>query len=96
MKKFTLSFVIIASIGCAKKTSTVSTAVTYKTDEASLALGKTHYEANCGSCHSLKAIDAYTAQEWPKHVKRMAPKARITEEQKMLITSYLVANTKKQ
>ncbi|MBK8846936.1 MAG: hypothetical protein IPO27_10475 [Bacteroidetes bacterium] len=95
MKKYLLSIIVIAAVGCAKKTSTVSTAIAYKTDEASLASGKTNYEANCGSCHSLKAVDAYTAQEWPGHVNRMAIKARITEEQKILIASYVVANAKR-
>lgn len=57
---------------------------------ASLQQGKTLYEDNCGKCHGLKSPTAYNEEQWGKHVKRMAPKAKIDKTTENLILQYVV------
>jgi cytochrome c5 len=57
---------------------------------ASLQQGKTLYEDNCGKCHGLKSPTAYNEEQWGKHVKRMAPKAKIDKPTEDLILQYVV------
>ncbi|MFN5621006.1 MAG: hypothetical protein ACK478_06880 [Flavobacteriales bacterium] len=57
---------------------------------ATLNQGKTLYEDNCGKCHGLKSPSAYNEEQWGKHVKRMAPKARIDKPTEDLILQYVV------
>ncbi len=57
---------------------------------ASLQQGKSSYEENCGKCHGLKSPTAYNEEQWGKHVKRMAPKARIDKATEELILQYVV------
>jgi cytochrome c5 len=52
--------------------------------------GKTMYEDNCGKCHGLKSPSAYNEEQWRKHVKRMAPKAKIDKPTEDLILQYVV------
>jgi cytochrome c5 len=52
--------------------------------------GKTLYEENCSKCHGLKSPTAYNEEEWIKHVKRMAPKAKIDKPTEDLILQYVV------
>ena len=57
---------------------------------ATLQQGKTMYEENCSKCHGLKSPTAYNEEQWGKHVKRMAPKARIDNATEELILQYVV------
>ena len=57
---------------------------------ASLQKGKLLYEENCGSCHGLKSPTSYNEEQWGKHVKRMAPKAKIDKSTEDLILQYVV------
>jgi cytochrome c5 len=57
---------------------------------ASLQKGKTLYEENCGNCHGLKSPTDYNEEQWGKHVKRMAPKAKIDKPTEELILQYVV------
>jgi len=57
---------------------------------ATLQQGKTMYEENCSKCHGLKSPTAYNEEQWGKHVKRMAPKARIDKATEELILQYVV------
>jgi cytochrome c5 len=57
---------------------------------ASLQKGKLLYEENCGSCHGLKSPTDYNEEQWGKHVKRMAPKAKIDKPTEELILQYVV------
>jgi len=56
----------------------------------SLQNGKLLYEENCGRCHGLKNPTAYNEEQWGKHVKRMAPKAKIDKPTEDLILQYVV------
>ena len=57
---------------------------------ASLQKGKLLYEENCGNCHGLKSPTDYNEEQWGKHVKRMAPKAKIDKPTEELILQYVV------
>ena len=57
---------------------------------ATLQQGNTMYEENCSKCHGLKSPTAYNEEQWGKHVKRMAPKARIDKATEELILQYVV------
>ncbi len=57
---------------------------------ATLQQGKMLYENNCSKCHGLKSPTAYNEEQWGKHVKRMAPKAKIDKPTEDLILQYVV------
>ncbi|MFK7030951.1 c-type cytochrome [Flavobacterium oreochromis] len=80
---------------CSKKTVTpVSTAET-KTEvakvdlPAEIAEGKLLYENNCAKCHKLFPVSKHDKAGWTKTVDRMAPKAKLTDDQKLLVYNYL-------
>jgi cytochrome c5 len=100
MKKsilFAATILILAA--CASKKATISltdtdglrAAAKYPgASLASLQKGKSLYEENCGSCHGLKSPTDYNEEQWGKHVKRMAPKAKIDKPTEDLILQYVV------
>jgi len=82
----------------AAKTDTVaivtpSTEVTPPTAEM-IAAGKMTYEANCGKCHGLHATTEYTASRWVGIVSWMAPKAKLSDDQKKNVLAYVQSNAK--
>ena len=98
-KTIFLSAAILMLAACASKKVTVSlseadgsrAAAKYPgASLASLQKGKTLYEENCGKCHGLKSPSEYNEEQWGKHVKRMAPKARIDKPTEDLILQYVV------
>jgi cytochrome c5 len=100
MKKtlFAVSALLLLA-ACAAKKTTVSitesdaSRASVKFPDSSLASlqqGKTLYEDNCGKCHGLKNPTAYNEEQWGKHVKRMAPKAKIDKPTEELILQYVV------
>lgn len=48
------------------------------------------YTTRCSKCHSLKSPDSRTPEQWTKVLESMAPKAKLTVEQKELVYKYLV------
>ncbi len=58
-------------------------------DIAKLQHGRELYINKCGSCHTLFAPEKYNKTDWEKWVNRMAPKAKLTEEEKTVIQAYL-------
>lgn len=56
-----------------------------------LAKGKSLYEDSCAHCHKLFPASKHDKEGWVTTLDRMAPKAKITEEEKVLIYNYLVA-----
>jgi cytochrome c5 len=56
-----------------------------------LAAGKGLYENNCAKCHKLFEPSRHTKEDWIPVVDRMAKKARITDEQKVLVYNYIVS-----
>ena len=51
--------------------------------------GRTLYVNKCSSCHALYLPEKYSKKEWIKWVNNMAPKAKITDQEKELIQAYL-------
>ena len=61
----------------------------------SVRTGKALYENNCVRCHKLKNPAKYTMVQWPGLVNKMQKRAKITDEQKTLILTYLATEAKK-
>lgn len=108
MKKiFVIVSLTVIVIGCSKKIAPVTTATPEKQSEAtpvivdaatkvvSLESGKLVYEAKCGKCHDLPAVDNYSAGRWVGLVDWMAPKAKLAEQEKADVLAYVQANAKK-
>ena len=58
-------------------------------DIASLQKGRELYINKCASCHTLYAPEKFNKTEWNKWVDKMAPKAKLTEEEKVLVKAYV-------
>jgi cytochrome c5 len=93
-----ISLIVFA---CSHKTTTRTSATIaeMKTSSATVSHeqfmeGKITYEANCARCHALKEPSNYTADEWTKWIDKMAPRAKISEEQKQQIFNYVSVNAK--
>ena len=57
--------------------------------------GSKVYAQNCAKCHSLKDPANYTMERWDPILKRMFPKAKVTDEaQQNLIRDYVMAKSK--
>lgn len=54
-----------------------------------LAAGKKLYETRCISCHALKNPLATSKEKWIKILPRMVRKAKLKEDEKNLIQSYI-------
>lgn len=83
-------FAVAFAIGCSTANKLPNTEVITNTAQTiDIAQGKILYEGKCGRCHSLYEASKFTAAEWRPIVDRMAPKAKITDEQKELVYAYL-------
>jgi len=82
------------------KTSVNSeTAAVEKTESATVTneqflAGKAVYSAKCGNCHNLKEPSRGNMAQWTKWIDRMAPKAKLTEDEKAQVTAYVSVNAK--
>ena len=61
----------------------------------SVKTGNELYVKSCGHCHKLKDPAKYTMVQWPGKVTKMQKRAKITDEEKALILSYLATEAKK-
>ncbi len=52
--------------------------------------GRTLYINHCGSCHNLYAPNTYPKTEWMMQLNNMQVRAKINNEEKEFIYSYLV------
>jgi len=65
------------------------------TNVADLTAGYNLYAKNCTNCHRLFHPDEYNASKWKNILPRMFLKGRIqNEEQKILITNYVLLKSK--
>lgn len=58
--------------------------------QASLVESRVLYTARCSSCHNVVVPKEYPMDEWKKIMKKMAPKAKLNEEDKEKIWRYIV------
>jgi cytochrome c5 len=54
-----------------------------------LVKGRALYVAKCSSCHALYLPEKFKKAEWVNSVEKMAPKAKITDQEKQLILAYV-------
>lgn len=59
-----------------------------------LSKGQSIFENSCGKCHDLPNPADHSAQDWVGIMNRMAPKAKLTEEQHQLVYDYIVTAKK--
>ena len=57
---------------------------------AELQQGHDIFSKSCKRCHGLKDPASRTPEQWTKVLDKMAPKAKLTAEQKDLVYKYLV------
>jgi len=60
----------------------------------SLMIGRTLYTNHCGSCHNLHLPEQYTRAHWEKEIPDMKRKAKISDDEARLITSFVLARCK--
>ena len=99
MKKylFTTAFVFAVVYSCTSQ-STTKNAVSgnsFGVSKEQLATAAQLYNARCGKCHDLPATTDFTAEEWKPIMDRMAPKAKLTDDEKNWVLAYVSSNAKK-
>ena len=94
MKKVILSIAAGAAlmVSCGPK-STAVTGPKYTASEQ-LVQGKTIFENSCSKCHKLPDPAKHDDQGWIKTLSRMAPKAKLSDEDGKLVRAYLIAHSK--
>lgn len=60
-------------------------------DVAVLSCGRQVYLQRCASCHSLEAVDDYTAAEWDKLLPAMNRKSKLDSAQADQLRQYLLS-----
>lgn len=100
MRKISIVFAFSAILfACSHKTTpTATTPIDNTVQPAPAALTMEEkgalYAASCVRCHRLVNPDEYTQEEWVGWLDKMAPKAKLTAEQKANVYDYLSANSK--
>lgn len=104
MKKvISISILSLIIFACSHKTTTVTKTETTEPSPkvsaeaaASVTLAQKGelYAASCVRCHKLVEPSKFTKEEWVGWLDKMAPKAKITPEQKAQIYDYVSANAK--
>jgi len=83
--------ILVAACAPAPPVATEADAVRVHADLAALHQGRELLIARCGGCHDVPVPAKRHAEDWPKQVAEMAPKAGIDDTQRALIEQYLVA-----
>jgi cytochrome c2 len=84
-----LMFVLIS---CTTKLYVPSDANVNKRETATLAelqQGHELFSAKCGRCHKLPKPESRVPAQWTKVMEKMAPKAKLTADEKALVFKYL-------
>ncbi len=55
--------------------------------------GRELYVQRCGSCHTLRLPESYTAPEWLQKLQEMAPRAHLSDQERNLISKFILAGT---
>ncbi len=56
-----------------------------------LVKGRSLYVNSCGSCHTLHLPEQYTEKVWIENLDEMQERAKITDQEKTLILTYLLS-----
>lgn len=65
------------------------------TTRASLEEGRELYVARCSGCHPLHAPDTQPPERWAALVDEMAPRARLSPDERDLVLRYLTVASEK-
>ena|SRR5690242_12451388 len=49
------------------------------------------YVVKCSNCHNLHLPEEFTDAQWKKNLDKMQPKAKITNQEKQLLYTYLTS-----
>ncbi|PWN58666.1 cytochrome C [Chryseobacterium viscerum] len=95
MKKLILSGIAasVFLVSCGPKSVAV-TGPKYTSSEQ-LTQGKTIFENSCTKCHKLPEPTKHDNQGWINTLSRMAPKAKLTDDQHQMVYDYLISVNKK-
>lgn len=106
MRKFLITSFAVASVlimaNCTPKASKAIAEMPVESKEQiaaqftpdQLEQGKTIFTGNCAKCHKLKEPGSRTPEQWNKVLKRMIPKAKLSDDDGKLVRAYLIANSK--
>ncbi|MCL1677072.1 c-type cytochrome [Elizabethkingia meningoseptica] len=86
----------IISCGTRSKTVASTDKPSFKLTEQQLATATELFNTRCGKCHDLPKPEDHTAEQWKPIMDQMAPKAKLTDEEKNWVLAYVSANAKKQ
>lgn len=56
--------------------------------------GKSVFKEKCAKCHGYRLPETRTAEKWPKTMDRMAPKAKLTDDQKAAVLAFVTKYAK--
>ncbi|WP_326981398.1 cytochrome C [Chryseobacterium sp. MYb264] len=95
MKNLILGMIIVSAFmtSCGPKSMAV-TGPKYTSSEQ-IVQGKTIFENSCNKCHKLPDPAKHDDQGWIKTLARMAPKAKLTDDQHQMVYDYLISANKK-
>lgn len=79
--KYILFFILLLVIGCSTQTTYLNNAQP----------GFELYNEKCSGCHRLHAKTEYTKAEWMQILNVMKMKAKLTEEENLIIEQYLTS-----
>lgn len=65
------------------------------TTREELQQGRELYVHKCGSCHALRLPESYTVPEWQNHLRAMAPRARLSDQELSSIGKFILAGTQR-
>lgn len=99
-----LAFITVSvlMVNCAPKASKVISALPVESKEQIVAqytpdqleAGKAIFLSSCDKCHKLKQPETRTPEKWNRVLKRMIPKAKLSDEDGKLVRAYLIAHSK--
>ena len=90
MKKiFAVTGLLALIVSCTPKVNVANEPI--KTTDQQLAQGKTIFENTCGKCHKLPDPTSHNSVDWVGIMNRMAPKAKLTDEQHQWVYDYIVS-----
>lgn len=92
MKTTIIIILVLTFVSCTTKLYVPSDANVNKRETASLAelqQGKEIFSGKCGGCHKLHKPEKYQPEDWTKILEKMAPKAKLTTDQKALVFKYV-------
>ncbi|MDD4970651.1 MAG: hypothetical protein PHT07_14590 [Paludibacter sp.] len=95
-KKSLFSIAVVILLSCsgtmfaAKQIDTVKN----KASVDSVKTGNELYVNKCKRCHKLKDPAKYTMAQWPGLVNKMQKRAKITDQEKAMILTYLATEAK--